>query len=339
MAADAEKRKRLLLSNSLSTHSNANGGLGSNSDATATRRVKILMLGDSGVGKSSLIMRWTLDTFSPSLVSTVGVNFKSRKVNLSGELMQVQVWDTAGQEQFHKITTSYYKGAQGIMLVYDVTDPASLANVEYWIKNIKSHASDAVQVALIGNKTDLRASITAANSAAAASAESACNDAGANAAVVAAKRICETERGQELAHKYGIPFCETSAKESLNVDTAFLTLVEHIVDSSSGSGAAHSPSTATSIIAGLTSHGGQGGGGGGGGGGLDRRSIVEKADKPKLFGGFKRSSFTLGKNPNSTSALQQQPGASGAAVGGGNGGAGSGGEDGANGDKEKCIIS
>lgn len=111
MAADAEKRKRLLLSNSTrNSISNKDGTLSLN-DSAANRRVKILMLGDSGVGKSSLILRWTLDTFSPSLTSTVGVNFKSRKINVANELTQVQVWDTAGQEHFHKITTSYYKGS------------------------------------------------------------------------------------------------------------------------------------------------------------------------------------------------------------------------------------
>jgi Ras-related protein Rab-8A len=173
----------------------------------ATRRTKILMLGDSGVGKSSLILRWTMDTFSPSLTSTVGVNFKSKKVTVANELTQVQVWDTAGQENFHKITTSYYKGAQGILLVYDVTDRKTLENVEYWIKNIKSHASDTVQIALIGNKTDVRVSehhnIT----------------------------HCATERGQAVATKFGIPFFETSAKDSMNVDHAFLTLVQLIVES------------------------------------------------------------------------------------------------------------
>jgi small GTP-binding protein len=159
--------------------------LRSTSSAASTsgeaRRVKILMFGDSGVGKSSLIIRWTQDTFSTDLVGTVGVNFKTRKIQAggclfallrclsfrfmmcgelcccyAGEHVQVQVWDTAGQEQFHKITTSYYKGANGIMLVYDVSDRKSVENVEYWVKNIKSHASESVHVCLIGNKVDLR---------------------------------------------------------------------------------------------------------------------------------------------------------------------------------------
>lgn len=305
IAAENEKRNRLLANN-----------MAANTSAEATRRVKLLMLGDSGVGKSSLIMRWTLDSFSPSLQSTVGVNFKSRKVHVANELVQVQVWDTAGQEQFHKITTSYYKGAQGIMLVYDVTDRASLANIEYWIKNIKSHASDQVQVALIGNKTDLRSANTDPT-----------------------KKFCETERGKEIAVKYGIPFFETSAKDSFNVEIAFLTLVEHIVlggsNGSTGGASSHSPggsnsSASSSSVPSSSSASGQ-----------DRKSIVEKAEKPRFLGGvFKSKSFN-GKSipsPTNSSTSAATPATGGASANGQHqpiGGDGSlEGED-----KEKCIIS
>lgn len=319
IAAENEKRNRLLANN-----------LAANTSAEATRRVKLLMLGDSGVGKSSLIMRWTLDSFSPSLQSTVGVNFKSRKVHVANELVQVQVWDTAGQEQFHKITTSYYKGAQGIMLVYDVTDRASLANIEYWIKNIKHHASDQVQVALVGNKTDLRSANTDPT-----------------------KKFCEMVHGREIAAKYGIPFFETSAKDSFNVEIAFLSLVEHIVLGSSGSSgnnsstsaaASHSPGSGTSAgsSSAVSSSSSTSG--------ADRKSIVEKAEKPRFLGGvFKSKSFNGGKAaaapPVSTSNNGSSPNAA-AATGGGNGQAQSqaqqviGGDGGAEGDdKEKCIIS
>lgn len=199
MAADAEKRKRLLAANQM------NNG---NANTDPARRIKLLLLGDSGVGKSSLIVRWTHDTFSPSLVSTVGVNFKNKKVTFRGECLQVQVWDTAGQEQFHKITTSYYKGAQGIMLVYDVSDANSLANVEYWIKNIKTHASDSVQVVLVGNKIDLRNTDSE-------------------------KKCADTQRGKDISCKFGVSFFETSAKDSSNVEDAFMTLVGHIADATS----------------------------------------------------------------------------------------------------------
>jgi Ras-related protein Rab-8A len=323
MAADAEKRKRLLLANSVS-----NTG-----DATPTRRAKLLMLGDSGVGKSSLIMRWTLDSFSPSLVSTVGVNFKSRKVNIGSEAVQVQVWDTAGQEQFHKITTSYYKGAQGIMLVYDVTDTASLANIEYWIKNIKSHAADTVQVALIGNKTDLRPTAGSPTNAAEGT-----------------KKWCDTSRGQEIAQKYGIPFFETSAKESYNVEVAFLTLVEHIVESGGG-GTTTAHAHAQSNGLGHTAPGGIAAGApGSAAGGVTGRSIVEKAsEKARMFGGaFKRTpsaSAPAGKGGSPPPLPQASAGATGAGSGAGtpaSPASGEGSVDGAdpNGvDKEKCVIS
>jgi small GTP-binding protein len=203
------------------------------------------MLGDSGVGKSSLIMRWTLDAFSPSLVSTVGVNFKSKRVVVKGEQLQVQVWDTAGQEQFHKITTSYYKGAHGIMLVYDVSDRKSVESVEYWVKNIKSHASDSVQLALLGNKTDLRAGDSPPPSIPSAPSPSSSPP---TASVIsssslfastpphvqpAANKCIPSEYGKDLAFKYGVSFFETSAKDSSNVADAFVTLVEHIVSSAS----------------------------------------------------------------------------------------------------------
>ena len=169
------------------------------------RRVKLLMLGDSGVGKSSLILRYTADSFNPSLVGTVGVNFKSRKEIIDGEAVQVQVWDTAGQEHFHKITTSYYKGANGIVLVYDVSDKRSMDNVEYWVKNIKAHASDSVHVALVGNKTDLRKDQEKNGN---------CSD---------------PEAGKEFAQRYGVPYFETSAKDAINVNEAFKTLVANII--------------------------------------------------------------------------------------------------------------
>jgi small GTP-binding protein len=172
------------------------------------RKFKILMLGDSGVGKSSLINRWTSDTFTATLVGTVGVDFKAKKVQLGSEFMNIQVWDTAGQEQFHKITTSYYGGANGIMLVYDISDKSSFNNVEYWIRNIKQHASSNVHVALIGNKIDLRPTTTTSD-----------------------KQAISYETGAALASKHSVPYFETSAKDATNVESAFLTMVANIVDS------------------------------------------------------------------------------------------------------------
>lgn len=169
------------------------------------KRYKILLLGNSGVGKSSLICRWTLDQFNASLLGTVGVDFKAKKVSIGSENYHIQVWDTAGQEQFHKITTSYYKGANGIMLVYDVTDLKSAEEVSYWMKNIKSHAADDVAVVMVGNKVDLLREGTGDSS------------------------ILTT--GKNSGKKYGVPHYMTSAKDSTGVDDAFLNLVKLIVNS------------------------------------------------------------------------------------------------------------
>jgi small GTP-binding protein len=144
-----------------------------------------------------------MDTFSATLLGTVGVDFKAKKVCLEGENLQIQVWDTAGQEQFHKITTSYYKGANGIMLVYDVTDEKSANEVNYWMKNIKSHAADNVSVVMVANKADLLMS----------------ND----------SPILIT--GRNNAKKNEIQHFFTSAKDSSGVDDAFMSLVKLIVSS------------------------------------------------------------------------------------------------------------
>ena len=123
--------------------------------------------------------------------------------------------------QFHKITTSYYRGAHGIMLIYDVSDRASFGNIEYWIKNIKAHASGSVHVALVGNKTDLRAAAKAAAAGTAAG--------GGN--------YVEYEAGKAVADRFQVPYFEVSAKDNSNVDSAFMTVVRGIVAGEDGEGA------------------------------------------------------------------------------------------------------
>jgi len=171
--------------------------------------IKLLLIGDSGVGKSCILIRFADDSFSPSFITTIGIDFKIRTVEIEGKQIKLQIWDTAGQERFKTITTAYYRGAMGILLVYDVTSEASFANVNSWMSAIQQHASDSVNRVLIGNKADTTGSI-------------------------AEQRVVSTERGQELAAEYGIKFFETSAKNNINVEEAFNTIavdIKHRLDS------------------------------------------------------------------------------------------------------------
>ncbi|KAJ4747098.1 hypothetical protein LUZ62_052470 [Rhynchospora pubera] len=162
--------------------------------------IKLLLIGDSGVGKSCLLLRFSDDTFTTSFITTIGIDFKIRTVELDGKRVKLQIWDTAGQERFRTITTAYYRGAMGILLVYDVTDESSFNNIRNWIKNIEQHASNNVNKILVGNKADMDES----------------------------KRAVPTSRGQQLADEYGIKFFETSAKTNLNVEQVFFTIARDI---------------------------------------------------------------------------------------------------------------
>mmetsp|Transcript_635 Transcript_635/g.775 ORF Transcript_635/g.775 Transcript_635/m.775 type:complete len:347 (-) Transcript_635:1213-2253(-) len=161
--------------------------------------VKILLLGDSGVGKTSLMLRFSDDQFQESLMSTAGVDFKVRYLEKNNTRTKCQIWDTAGQERFHVITRAYYRGSHGIALVYDAANESSFKQIEYWMENIRKHASSDVSVVLLGNKTDLP------------------------------NKKITPEQGKEIAEKYNIKFFETSAKTGSNVVDAFETLSEQIV--------------------------------------------------------------------------------------------------------------
>ena len=215
-AADLEKKKRASQAKLPST-------IGTD---PPMKRFKILLLGDSGVGKTSLIFRWTMDTFNPSLGSTVGVDFKAKKVNIDGENVQIQVWDTSGQEQFRKITQSYYRGAQGIMLVCDVSDKKTIENITGWMENIIKNATDSIRVVLVGNKTDLRDEIKK-------------NSAAENGGkITAAQQDLEEKAKQvvEIADKFNVPYIETSAKDSSGVNDAFTSLVNLMIGNDIGGG-------------------------------------------------------------------------------------------------------
>jgi len=108
-----------------------------------------------GVGKSCLLLRFSDGSFTTSFITTIGIDFKIRTIELDGKRIKLQIWDTAGQERFRTITTAYYRGAMGILLVYDVTDESSFNNIRNWIRNIEQHASDSVNKILVGNKADM----------------------------------------------------------------------------------------------------------------------------------------------------------------------------------------
>jgi small GTP-binding protein len=160
---------------------------------------KLLLIGDSGVGKSCLLLRFADDTYTESYISTIGVDFKIRTIDLDGKTIKLQIWDTAGQERFRTITSSYYRGAHGIIVVYDVTDQESFNNVKQWLQEIDRYASESVNKLLVGNKSDLTA-----------------------------KKAVEYTKAKEYADSLNIPFLETSAKNSTNVEQAFMTMATEI---------------------------------------------------------------------------------------------------------------
>ena len=160
---------------------------------------KLILVGDSGVGKSCLLLRFADDTYTQSYISTIGVDFKIKTIQLDDKTVKLQIWDTAGQERFRTITSSYYRGAHGIIIVYDVTDRESFNNVKHWIEEINKYAADGVKKLLVGNKSDLQS-----------------------------KKVVSFDEARELADSLGIGFMETSAKNSHNVEQAFHLMANEI---------------------------------------------------------------------------------------------------------------
>ena len=118
-------------------------------------KVKLIIVGDSGVGKTNLISRFASDKFQSNSKATIGVEFIYKTLKINKEIFKVEIWDTAGQERYKSITSAYYKGAKGAIIVYDITSETSFNNIENWINEVKSKASNNIQIMIIGNKTDL----------------------------------------------------------------------------------------------------------------------------------------------------------------------------------------
>ncbi|XP_074559822.1 ras-related protein RABA2a-like [Curcuma longa] len=160
---------------------------------------KMVLIGDSGVGKSNLLSRFTRNQFSLDSKSTIGVEFATRTLQVEGKTVKAQIWDTAGQERYRAITSAYYRGALGALLVYDVTKPKSFENASQWLKELHDHADSNIIVMLIGNKIDLKH-----------------------------LRAIPAEDAQSFAEKEGLSFMETSAFEATNVENAFNIILSDI---------------------------------------------------------------------------------------------------------------
>ncbi|CAD8193323.1 unnamed protein product [Paramecium pentaurelia] len=162
--------------------------------------IKLLIIGDSAVGKTNILKRFCENQYTQNFVSTIGIDFKFRDLEVEGKLMRLQIWDTAGQERFRTITSTYFKGAMGIILVYAVNNLESFQNIQNWMNQIKQNASESVIILLVANKSDL-------------------ND-----------RAVQYEQGKNLADSYGIKFFETSAKEGINIIETFQCISKQIKD-------------------------------------------------------------------------------------------------------------
>ena len=162
---------------------------------------KVLIIGDSSVGKSNILLRFSDNIFHDTFLPTIGVDFKIRNVKLDTHTVKLNIWDTAGQERFKTITSTYYKGAHGIILVYDITDRESFNNIGNWLNEVKKHAGGQVVKLLVGNKCDLEE-----------------------------ERVVSSVEGKEFADGLGIGFLETSAKQRINIDESFMTLTKQVYE-------------------------------------------------------------------------------------------------------------
>jgi small GTP-binding protein len=176
---------------------------------TAPVKLKVLTIGNSSVGKTCLLMRFSDQGFNGAYLTTVGIDYKKKTVEFNGRQYTMCLWDTAGQERFHTITFAYFRGCHGMLLVYDITNQESFDRISYWVKKIKEFTNKGneskkmhPQIVLVGNKTDL-------------------ND----------QRVIPYEQGKAKADEFGMEFVETSAKSNANVGDAFMLVLQKIVES------------------------------------------------------------------------------------------------------------
>ncbi|KAJ3423343.1 ras-related protein rab11 [Anaeramoeba flamelloides] len=162
---------------------------------------KIVLIGDSGVGKSNLLSRFCRDEFNMESKSTIGVEFATRSMSIQNKTIKAQVWDTAGQERYRAITSAYYRGAVGALVVYDTTNYDSFQNISTWLNELRESSDNNIIIMLVGNKIDMTDS-----------------------------RTVPTDNGKKFAEENDLTFIETSAKDSTNVELAFSTILTRIYE-------------------------------------------------------------------------------------------------------------
>jgi len=160
---------------------------------------KVVLIGDSGVGKSNLLSRFTRNEFNLESKSTIGVEFATRSINVDSKTVKAQIWDTAGQERYRAITSAYYRGAVGALLVYDIAKHGTYVNVTRWLKELRDHADSNIVIMLVGNKSDLKH-----------------------------LRAVPTEEAKGFSTENGLSFIETSALDASNVEAAFQNILTEI---------------------------------------------------------------------------------------------------------------
>ena len=160
---------------------------------------KYIIIGDTGVGKSCLLLQFTDKRFQQVHDLTIGVEFGARMITIDGKQIKLQIWDTAGQESFRSITRSYYRGAAGALLVYDITRRETFNHLSSWLDDAQQHSNSNMTIMLIGNKSDMEH-----------------------------RRVVSVDEGQQFSHDHGLVFLETSAKTAANVEEAFINTALHI---------------------------------------------------------------------------------------------------------------
>lgn len=169
------------------------------SDSSKAREVKVVLLGDTGVGKSSLVLRFVTNNFRPYSESTIGASFMSKMIVVNDTPIKYQIWDTAGQEKYHSLAPMYYRGAAAAIVVYDITRKQSLATLKNWVKELKQLGPDNIVIAIAGNKSDLEE-----------------------------KREVPSAQAKAYADEIGAVFIETSAKEDTNVSDLFINISKQL---------------------------------------------------------------------------------------------------------------